>query len=249
MADLSPTDAVLSGTSDKPLAPFDEPASGSEATTAPRTASGVATAVVADARPTVRAGLRAILADAADLDVAADVAFADAVEQVTHLRPELLVVGLRDDDPETFRIVATAKAVRDDLKALVVADCATVIDLREAVIAGVDSFLLSTAGAEELRDAVERTVRGERIVSPSIAMQLAGSWRQEEPEGGASALTAREIEVLQLLAEGLTNQQVGQRLGLSARTVKTHVQNLLVKLDVPDRTGAVARAFRLGLIR
>jgi DNA-binding NarL/FixJ family response regulator len=204
------------------------------------------TVLVCDARPVVRAGLCAILGDG---ELVGDCGLTDAVDHVTRLEPTVLVAGLRDDDPETFRVVATAKALRDDLRVLVVADGATVIDLREAVIAGVDSFLLTSAPAEELRDAVARTARGERIVSPSIAMQLAGTWRQEPREAGASALTPRELEVLQLLAEGLTNQQVGVRLGLSARTVKTHVQNLLVKLDVPDRTGAVARAFRLGLIR
>ncbi|MEX1178506.1 MAG: response regulator transcription factor [Nitriliruptor sp.] len=206
------------------------------------------TVLVADSRPVVRAGLAAILGGA-DVALSGECGLEETVERVTAEQPDVLVVGLREDDPETFRVVATAKAIHDDLHALVVADGATVIDLREAVIAGVDSFLLSTVAAEDLRDAVERTARGERIVSPSIAMQLAGSWRQEPRESGASALTARELEVLQLLAEGLTNQQVGTRLGLSARTVKTHVQNLLVKLDVPDRTGAVARAFRLGLIR
>jgi DNA-binding NarL/FixJ family response regulator len=233
--------------------------SGSLASGEPSVASGSRTAakrpadeqtttiiLVCDARPVVRAGLRTILGDA---EVAGDCGLDEAVDHVTRLEPTVLVAGLRDDDPETFRVVATAKALRDDLHVLVVADGATVIDLREAVIAGVDSFLLTSAPAEELRDAVVRTARGERIVSPSIAMQLAGTWRQEPREAGASALTPRELEVLQLLAEGLTNQQVGSRLGLSARTVKTHVQNLLVKLDVPDRTGAVARGFRLGLIR
>jgi DNA-binding NarL/FixJ family response regulator len=212
----------------------------------PSDAQLTTTILIADARPVVRAGLRAILADA---ELLGDCGLEEAVDHVTRLEPAVLVAGLRDDDPETFRVVATAKALRDDLHVLVVADGATVIDLREAVIAGVDSFLLTSAPADELRDAVARTARGERIVSPSIAMQLAGTWRQEPREAGASALTPRELEVLQLLAEGLTNQQVGSRLGLSARTVKTHVQNLLVKLDVPDRTGAVARAFRLGLIR
>lgn len=206
------------------------------------------TVLVADGRPVVRAGLGTVLEGGA-IELLGGCSLEETVERVTADEPQVLVVGLRDDDPETFRVVATAKAVHEGLHALVVADGATVIDLREAVIAGVDSFLLSSVTAEELRDAVERTGRGERIVSPSIAMQLAGSWRQEPRESGASALTARELEVLQLLAEGLTNQQVGTRLGLSARTVKTHVQNLLVKLDVPDRTGAVARAFRLGLIR
>lgn len=211
-------------------------------------ATRTTTVLVADGRPVVRAGLATVLG-ADGIDLVGACALEETVEHVTSQRPQVLVAGLRDDDPETFRVVATAKAVHDDLHALVVADGATVIDLREAVIAGVDSFLLSTVTAEELCDAVARTGRGERIVSPSIAMQLAGSWRQEPRGSGASALTARELEVLQLLAEGLTNQQVGTRLGLSARTVKTHVQNLLVKLDVPDRTGAVARAFRLGLIR
>jgi DNA-binding NarL/FixJ family response regulator len=214
--------------------------------TRPTDGSLTTTILVCDARPLVRAGLRAILDEA---DVAGDCGLEEAIDHVTRLGPTVLVAGLRDDDPETFRVVATAKALRDDLRVMVVADGATVIDLREAVIAGVDSFLLTSAPAEELRDAVARTARGERIVSPSIAMQLAGTWRQEPRDAGASALTPRELEVLQLLAEGLTNQQVGSRLGLSARTVKTHVQNLLVKLDVPDRTGAVARGFRLGLIR
>jgi DNA-binding NarL/FixJ family response regulator len=225
-----------------------DPSATSGERTAARTGDdvGTTTILICDARPVVRAGLAAILGDR---ELVGDCGLDEAVDHVTRLEPTVLVAGLRDDDPETFRVVATAKALRDDLHVLVVADGATVIDLREAVIAGVDSFLLTSAPAEELRDAVERTARGERIVSPSIAMQLAGTWRQEPRDAGASALTPRELEVLQLLAEGLTNQQVGSRLGLSARTVKTHVQNLLVKLDVPDRTGAVARAFRLGLIR
>jgi DNA-binding NarL/FixJ family response regulator len=222
----------------------DNPAASAAEASAPATT----TVLVADGRPVMRAGLATVLGSA-DVELAGECSLEQTVERVTAERPDVLVVGLREDDPETFRVVATAKAVHEELHALVVADGATVIDLREAVIAGVDSFLLSSVTAEDLRDAVERTARGERIVSPSIAMQLAGSWRQEPRDSGASALTARELEVLQLLAEGLTNQQVGSRLGLSARTVKTHVQNLLVKLDVPDRTGAVARAFRLGLIR
>jgi DNA-binding NarL/FixJ family response regulator len=229
--------------------PAESPASRPGSATGAGASTTTTTVLVADARPVVRAGLRAVLGGSDELEVIGEGAFTETVEHVTRSSPDVLVVGLRDDDPETFRVVATAKAVHEELTALVVADGATVIDLREAVIAGVDSFLLSTVSTEELCDAVARTARGERIVSPSIAMQLAGSWRQEPRDSGASALTARELEVLQLLAEGLTNQQVGSRLGLSARTVKTHVQNLLVKLDVPDRTGAVARAFRLGLIR
>ncbi len=213
------------------------------------TGSATTTALVTDSRPLVRAGLALMLGEGDRLAALAEAGFETAVETIERDQPDVLVIGLRDDDPQTFRVVAAAKAVHEELRVMVVADSVTVIDLREAVIAGVDSFLLSTSTAEELRDGALRTAEGERIVSPTIAMQLAGTWRNEPPDVSASALTPREIEVLQLLAEGLTNQQVGSRLGLSARTIKTHVQNLLVKLDVPDRTGAVARAFRLGLIR
>jgi DNA-binding NarL/FixJ family response regulator len=202
--------------------------------------------VVSDARPVVRAGLCAAIEPVADVT---DVPLEHAVARVLADGPHVLVTGLRIDDVETFKVVAGANAGLPALKVLIVADGATVIDLREAVIAGVDSFVLASSPVGEVRDATVRTAKGERIISPSIAMQLAGTWRQDPREAGASALTPRELEVLQLLAEGLTNERIGERIGLTSRTVKTHVQNLLVKLDVPDRTGAVARGFRLGLIR
>lgn len=201
--------------------------------------------IVCDARPLLLAGLAAAFEDhglvgSSDLDTAEDL--------LERTDPSVVVAGLRIEDPDTFRVVASLKSARPQLKAMVVGDAATVIELREMVIAGVDSFLLTSAPLEELRSAVNRTAAGERVISPSIAMQLAGGWREEPRELGASALSPRELEVLHLLAEGMTNQAIGDQLELSPRTVKTHVQNLLVKLDVPDRTGAVARGFRLGLL-
>lgn len=168
---------------------------------------------------------------------------------VAAVEPDVFVAGLRIDDPEMFRIIAALTTKNPNLRVLVVADGATVIDLREAVIAGVHSFLLASAPTGEVRDAARTTANGDRVISPSIAMQLAGAWRTPNRDTNSSALTPRELEVLQLLAEGMTNEQIGQRVGMSARTVKTHVQNLLSKLDATDRTGAVARGFRLGLIK
>ena len=211
-------------------------------------ATRVATVVFADDRPLVRAGLRAVLTGDG-VSIVGECGLGDVVATVGRELPSVLVTVARENDPDPFRVVATVKALHAELRVLVIADAASVVDLREAVISGVDSFLLSDASEQDIRDAIAATARGERVVSPEVAMQLAGSWRQGNDEGGPSPLTPRELEVLQLLAEGLTNQEVGTRLGLSARTIKTHVQNLLSKLDVPDRTGAVARAFRLGLIR
>jgi len=203
-------------------------------------------AVVADTRPVVRAGLAAALESLGPVEA---VEPATAAAAVAAAPTSVLVVGLRIDDPVTFPAVAAAGAADADLRVLVVADGATVIDLREAVIAGVDSFLLASAPLGEIRDAARATARGERIISPAIAVQLADTWRQGGTDRGAAALRPRELEVLQLLAEGLTNERIGERIGLSPRTVKTHVQHLLAKLGAADRTGAVARGFRLGLIR
>jgi len=207
-----------------------------------------ATVVVADDRPLVRAGLQALVDGGEYLSLSESCDLAEMVSAVERHLPSVLVAAIRESDPDPFTQVARAKALHPALNILVITDGASVMDLREAIVAGVDSLLLFDAGVDEIIEGVIATARGERVVSPSIAMQLAGTWRHER---GASttSLTPRELEVLQLLAEGMTNNEIGERLGLSARTIKTHVQNLLGKLDSPDRTGAVARGFRMGLIR
>ena len=207
-----------------------------------------ATIVVADDRPMIRAGILAALALDDNLVVAADCPLRLAVEAVETHRPDVMVVVLREGDPEPFRAMAAAKALRDELHVLSLADNVTSSGLREAVIAGTDGFLLTHAPLAEVASAIAATARGERVVSPEVAVHLVGSWRSSDGPDRAS-LTPREMDVLELLAEGMTNSDVGARLEVSPRTVKTHVQNLLAKLDVPDRTGAVARGFRLGLIR
>lgn len=210
----------------------------------------VATLVVADDRPIVRAGLAAVLGDADRISLEQVCSSDEAVPAVERHLPSVLLVSVSGTDSDPFRVVATTKALHPALSIMVLTDATSVVDLREGVAAGADSFLLSTSTADEIRDAVLATARGERAVSPAVAMQLATAWH-DDPRASASpsSLTPRELEVVTLLADGLTNETIGQRLGLSSRTVKTHVQNLLSKLDARDRTGAVARAFRLGLIR
>ncbi len=209
----------------------------------------VAEVVIADDRPLVRAGLRTILAASRELAVTAAVPHADVVDTVGEHGADVAVIAIREQRAEPFAVIAELAEHHPSTRVLTIADAASVLDLRSAVIAGTASFLLSTASEEELRQAVVATAAGEGVVSPAIAMQLAGSWRSSAGPAGQAPLTPRELEVLQWLAEGLTNQEIGGRLDLSARTVKTHVQNLLAKLDVPDRTGAVARGFRTGMIR
>ena len=209
-----------------------------------------ATVVATDPRPIVRAGLRAVLGTADDVSLEAVCAPDDVLAAIEEHLPAVLVVSINGSEADPFQVVATAKALHPAMTVMVVTDATSVVDLREGVTAGADSFLLSDSTAEELAAGVVATARGDRAVSPAVAMQLASAWH-EDPRARSAAqhLTPRELEVVTRLADGMTNQQIGEVLGLSARTVKTHVQNVLGKLDAPDRTGAVAKAFRLGLIR
>ncbi len=204
------------------------------------------TAIVAAARPLMSAGLEAVVA-AGSIDVAASVRPMSLVSAVAEHKPDIVVVAIAGDDGDPFTEIARVMAVHPGCAVLAITETASVIELREAIVAGVQSLLLSDTSIEELRDAIVATAEGTRVLAPEVALQLAGSWAAE-PANGDAQLTARELQVLQLLAEGMTNSQVAEDLDLSPRTVKTHVQNLLVKLDTPDRTGAVAQGFRRGLI-
>lgn len=209
-----------------------------------------ATVVACDPRPMVRAGLQAVLRQGDEVALEAVCAPEDVLEAIERHIPSVLVVSISGTESDPFQVVATAKALHPAMTVMVITDATSVVDLREGVTAGADSFLLSDSTPDELASGVVATARGERAVSPAVAMQLASAWH-EDPRARTSAqtLTPRELEVVTRLADGMTNQQIGEALGLSARTVKTHVQNVLGKLDAPDRTGAVAKAFRMGLIR
>lgn len=211
---------------------------------APSTLTAV-TVVVADDRPLIRAGIRAAVSSVAA--VTADTSLSGLVATVKADRPDVLVVGVRPDARDPFEEVAHLTSLRTELRVLALTETSSMVTIRQAVMAGVDSFLLTDARPAEIADAVAATARGERIVAPEIAMTLARA-RQNELAAATGGLSAVQLQVLTLLAEGLTNREVGERLELPARTVKTHVQSLFQKLDVSDRTAAVARGLRHGLI-
>ena len=204
------------------------------------------TAVVAAERAVLLAGLEATVGGAG-LVVLEATTPDRLVAAVASARPDLVVVAIGDDDGDPFTEIARITAVHDECNVLAITEAASIIELREAIVAGVQSLLLADCSRDELRDAAVATAAGRRVLAPDIALQLAGSWTTE-PANAEAQLTARELQVLQWLAEGLTNAAIADELDLSPRTVKTHVQNLLVKLDARDRTGAVATGFRRGLI-
>jgi len=136
---------------------------------------------------------------------------------------------------------------------LVLSDRADGAAVLEAMRVGADGFLVKADGLRHVGDAVRRIVAGERVVDPALeqaAVIELGRFAKQAREGSemSAALTEREMQVLALLSEGLTMQQIGRRLGISPRTVETHVAKLYRKLSVRTRVQAVARAASLGLV-
>ncbi len=116
-----------------------------------------------------------------------------------------------------------------------------------AIEAGAHSYLLKTASAEEVTDAVYKAVKGESVIASKVADKMMNRFRPQERKPHEE-LTSREMEVLQCLGEGMTNQEISESLFIGIKTVKTHVSNILSKLDVADRTQAAIYANRNGIV-
>ena len=208
--------------------------------------------VLADDHATVRAGVRAILESAADLRVVGEASDgAAAVAQCRVLRPDVVVMDLRM--PGTDGITATRAVLADGSAQVLVL---TTFDLDDLVLgalrAGAAGFLLKTAGADDLVDAVRRVAAGEGVLAPEVTRTLLSAYAtapvaQPRPVTDLSSLTARELDVLRCLGEGLSNADTGARLVISPLTAKTHVSRVLAKLGVTTRVQAAFVARDAGL--
>jgi len=215
--------------------------------------------LVVDDEELVRTGLRLILDVEDDLEVVGTAADgAQAVAEAARLQPDVVLMDIRM--PVLDGLAATRRLLSDPgapaPKVLVL----TTFDLDEhvydALSAGASGFLLKDAPAAQLVHAVRVVARGEALLAPSVTRRLieaftrpgagpAGGGRPAPP--GVTDLTARESEVLALLAEGLSNAEIAARLYVGEATVKTHVARVLTKLGVRDRVQAVVLAHRHGL--
>jgi DNA-binding NarL/FixJ family response regulator len=209
--------------------------------------------LIADDQALIRAGLSALLR-AAGLDVAGEAENgAQAVELAASLRPDVVIMDIRmpvlDGLDATERILA-----RDPAPRILVL---TTFDLDEYVYralgAGAAGFLLKETPPAGIVAAVRAVTAGDVLISPAITQRLVEAYslhhrRTSLPHNDLSSLTARETEVLRLVAHGLSNAQIAERLVLSESTVKTHVKNLMGKLDLSSRAQAVVAAYEGGIV-
>ncbi|MEV0161322.1 response regulator transcription factor [Nonomuraea fuscirosea] len=210
--------------------------------------------VLADDQPLVRAGLRALLESSSDMEVVA--AAADGEEAVSVVRSSLPDVVLMDIRmPGTDGLEATRRIRADPelagTRVLILTTFEFDQYVFEALRAGASGFLVKNIEPDHLRQAVRATMRGESLLAPNVTRRLIERFVRPAGDGaeGLSALTDRERDVLALVAEGLSNAEIAERLFLSPATVKTHLHRIMTKLDARDRAQLVIQAYEVGLVR
>jgi DNA-binding NarL/FixJ family response regulator len=210
----------------------------------------VITVMVVDDHPIWREGVARDLTDRG-LQVVATAADADAAVRIaTATRPQVVLMDLNLGATSGVAAIEGILAVLPDTRILVLSASGEHADVLDAVKAGATGYLVKSASAEELLAAVQRTAEGFPVFTPGLAGLVLGEFRRIAAEPGepvVPALTDRETEVLRLVAKGLTAKQIGERLVVSHRTVESHVQNTLRKLQLNNRAQLVRYAIEKGL--
>jgi len=206
------------------------------------TAAGTIRVLVADDHPTVLAGLAAIIGLQRDMTVVGEAADGRAAVALwREQRPDVALLDLRMPGLDGVGAIEAIRAIDRAAKIVILTTFDTDNDVYRAVKAGARGYLLKDAPREALLACVREVHAGATSIPPAVAARLAAAI-------GSDELTAREHEVLVLLAEGRSNRDIGAVLGIGETTVKSHVRALFAKLDVLTRTEAVSVATRRGLL-
>ena len=199
--------------------------------------------LIVDDHPVVRAGLSSMLAMHREIQVVdATATCAQALESISRHLPHVILLDLRMPEMDGIAFLQLPAAMRGNARVIVLTSYERDEEIYRAVQAGAQGYLTKDASEAEMVSAILRVNEGRRVIPPHIANRLAERLMR-------SPLTARESEVLEELAAGLTNRQIGKRLRISENTVRNHVKSLLDKLEVSDRTEAATLAIRKGIIQ
>jgi DNA-binding NarL/FixJ family response regulator len=209
--------------------------------------------LIVDDHAVVRRGLLAFLATEPDLDVVGDAAGgAEALGQLELLdaagrRPDVVLMDLQMKPVDGIETTRRLRARYDDVEIIALTSFAEEARVHAALDAGASGYVLKDADADEVVAAIRAAHRGGLQLDPAIARRLVSSLRSA-PREAAPELTTRELDVLRLVGEGMANKEIAAALELSERTVRTHVSNILGKLDLNSRTQAALWAAREGLV-
>jgi DNA-binding NarL/FixJ family response regulator len=201
----------------------------------------------------VRAGLRSMLSDSRIRIVGEASSGREAVEMVSKLQPKVILMDIRMPDLDGIQALEAINAEKLVTRVVMVTTYRSTAYLLRSLSAGAAGFVSKDISREELLAAVYSVAQGTSLVDSQflqdVLRNLESAEKAESPESLVEPLTAREMDILRLMVEGLTNQAIGDVLGLSAGTVKGYAQSVIHKLGTTDRTQAAVKAIRLGLVK
>lgn len=201
--------------------------------------------LITDDHPVVREGLSGMLAGQSDFEVIGLAADGDtAVKLHGSLNPDVTLMDLRMPGLDGVMAIKAIKAQQPSSRIIVLTTYDSDADILPAIEAGATGYLLKDTPREELFRAIRAAARGDSVLAPAVAARLMTRMRAPAEE----SLSAREIEVLQWVAKGASNTEIGKSLHISTATVKTHLIHIYGKLGVADRTAAVTTALEKGVI-
>jgi two-component system, NarL family, response regulator len=203
---------------------------------------GTIRVLIVDDHPVVRAGLTSMLSTQADISVIGSASSGDeALDILSRTAVDILLLDLRMPGTNGVATLAAIKRQSIPVRAIVLTSYETDEDIYRAVHAGAGGYLLKDTPLREMLEAIHTVHAGNRYIPRHIASRLAERMMR-------SNLTARELEILKMLTKGLTNKQIGHALGISENTVRNHVNSIIEKLEVCDRTEAATTAIQRGII-
>jgi two-component system NarL family response regulator len=198
--------------------------------------------LIADDHPIVRDGLNAVINDQPDMEVVAEAANGnETVQLALEHRPDVLLVDLRMPQLNGLEVINAIRADWPQARIIILTTYDGEEDIYQALQAGAQAYLLKGMPRAELLDTIRAVHAGRKRIPPEVASKLA-------ERISASELTERELEVLELIVAGQSNKEIGASLSITEGTVKAHVNSILGKLGVQDRTQAVTEALRRGIV-
>jgi NarL family two-component system response regulator LiaR len=206
--------------------------------------------VFVDDHEMVRIGVSAYLSAQPDIEVVGEAGDGKTgVELALKLKPDIILMDLVMKEMDG--IEATRRIIEQwpEAKIIIVTSFLDDEKVYPALEAGATSYMLKTSKASEIADAVRNTFHGQSVLEPEVTGKMMMKMRQKNQHFLHDELTSREMEILLLMAEGKTNQEIADQLFIALKTVKTHVSNILSKLQVQDRTQAVIYAFKHSLTK
>ncbi|MEB6256013.1 response regulator transcription factor [Mammaliicoccus sciuri] len=195
----------------------------------------------------VRIGISSYLSTQEDISVIGEAASGrEGIEKAEKLEPDVILMDLVMDDMNGIEATQHIKKHQPSVKIVMLTSFIEDNEVYQALDAGVDSYILKTTSADDIANAIRKTYNKESIFEPEVLVKMRNRMNQKAEL--FEMLTEREMEILLLIAKGYSNQEIASASHITIKTVKTHVSNILSKLEVQDRTQAVIYAFQHNLI-